>query len=133
MRASIVLLSGNTIEASLIMLKKHELTLGKLKGASPAEDRFYVTVLFDISDAKKYRRVIKVLKSYSSRIQYSIFEAYLKREQIKGLRTSLEQIMASESFFNPTDRIRIYQISGNCELTVLGEYLDNIPEQNVII
>ncbi len=42
------------------MLKVHETRLGKIRGSSPAEDRYYVVVLFDISNQKKYRRIIKI-------------------------------------------------------------------------
>jgi CRISPR-associated endonuclease Cas2 len=77
--------------------------------------------------------VIKVLNGYSDRIQYSIFEAYLRKEQIKSLIAALRDIMASSDFFDEKDRIRIYKIAGNCELTVFGDYSDNTPESNVVI
>ena len=114
-------------------LETHDLNIGKVKGASPAEDRIYTIVLFDISDPKKYRRIIKVLKGYSDRIQYSIFEAYLRRTQIKEMIESLRWLMTKEEYFNPKDRIRVYRISGNCELTVFGEYQERIVEQDVFI
>ncbi len=114
-------------------LETHELSISKIKGASPAEDRFYTVVLFDISEPKKYRRIIKVLKGYSDRIQYSIFEAYLRRAQIKEMTESLRKIMAREDYFNKNDRIRIYRIAGNCELTAFGEYHESIVEQDVFI
>jgi CRISPR-associated endonuclease Cas2 len=114
-------------------LQIHEVSISKQNGSSPADDRFYVTVLFDISDAKKYRKIIKVLNGFSDRIQYSIFEAYLKKEQIRNLTNAIKDIMASPTFFDANDRIRIYKIAGNCELTVFGEYVSSIPEDNVVI
>lgn len=117
----------------MVELEIHELSVGKVQGASPSEDRFYVVVLFDISNTKKYRRVIKVLKSYSDRIQYSIFEAYLKHRQIVEMTAALRSIMASESLYDSNDRIRIYQIAGNCELTVFGSYIDNQYDDDLFI
>lgn len=114
-------------------LKVHELSISKQSGSSPAEDRFYVTVLFDITKPRKYRKIIKILNGYSDRIQYSIFEAYLRKDQIRILIASLREVMASREFFDAEDRIRVYKIAGNCELTVFGEYVDNTPQSNVVI
>jgi CRISPR-associated endonuclease Cas2 len=112
---------------------KKELTLGKLSGASPASDRYYVVVLFDISEAKKYRALLKILKGYGCRIQKSVFEAHLKRSQIKEMTTKIEMLMESERFYNPNDNVRIYRIAGNCALTVFGSYQSNIQEENIFI
>ncbi|OUO91759.1 CRISPR-associated endonuclease Cas2 [Gordonibacter sp. An230] len=107
--------------------------IGKIKGASPSEDRFYVMVLFDISDAKKYRRVIRILKGYGHRIQYSVFEAYVKSAQIRELTAKLTSVMASKRFYDPDDKVRIYRIASNCELTVLGKCVDHAPENDVFV
>jgi CRISPR-associated endonuclease Cas2 len=105
---------------------KKELTLGKLPGASPASDRYYVVALFDISEAKKYRALLKILKSYSCRIQKSVFEAHLKRSQIKEMSAKIETLMTSERYYNPSDNVRLYRIAGNCALTVFGSYQSTI-------
>lgn len=90
-------------------------------------------VLFDISDSKKYRILIRILKSYGVRIQKSIFECQIKRTQLKDLLASLDRLMSSERFYNPSDNIRLYKISGNCEVTVYGTYEENIVEENIFI
>lgn len=106
---------------------------GKLKGASPSEDRFYVTVLFDISETKKYRLLLKILKSYGTRVQKSVFEMQITRSQIKAMVSSIEKLMGSTRFYNPDDNVRIYEISGHCNLTVFGKFTDNLMEENVFI
>ena len=110
-----------------------DLTLGKYRGASPGDDRYYVIVFFDISNSKKYRMLLKVLKSYGSRIQKSVFEAQLKKSQIKELLASIEKLMASERYFDPADNIRLYKIAGNCEATVFGSCENNFLEDNIFI
>lgn len=106
---------------------------GRVNGPSPAENRYYVIVLFDISDAKKYRLLTKVLKGYGTRIQKSVFEAQLKRSQIKTLIASVEKLMSSRRFFNPDDNIRIYEIAGHCDLTIFGECHIDVIEDNIFV
>lgn len=112
-------------------LKKTCCTLGKLSGSSPSEDRYYVVVLFDISDAKKYRQLVKLLKRYGSRIQKSVFEGQLKPAQVKSLLASIEKLMLSERYYNLSDNIRMYKIAGNCDLTVFGSYEETLLEENM--
>lgn len=107
------------------------LALRKISGASPSEDRYYVLILFDISNSKKYRKLIKVLKKYSKRVQKSVFEAYIKPSQLKELLDSINHIMQMKNSFNPDDSVRIYKIASNCELVVYGEYKATIPEENI--
>ncbi len=59
-------------------LQTTTLSLGRIAGASPAENRYYVLVMFDIADPKKYRLLMRILKRYATRIQKSVFEAQLK-------------------------------------------------------
>lgn len=114
-------------------LRKTEVSLGRVVGPSPAENRYYVLVLFDISEQKKYRLLLKILNRYGSRIQKSVFEAQLKASQIRELSESLERLMSSERFCNPNDNIRVYKVSGNCTATVLGDYKSNLMEENIFL
>ena len=116
-----------------VSLEISNISHGKSSGASPADDRYYVVVFFDISDSKKYRSLVKILKSYGSRIQKSVFEAQLKRSQIKELLESIEKLMSLEKSFNESDNVRIYKISGGCDVTVFGVYESNILEENIFI
>jgi CRISPR-associated protein Cas2 len=114
-------------------LKKTELSINKRPGSSPAEDYYYVLLFFDISEPKKYRQLIKILKSYSFRIQKSVFEAHLKSKQFLDAVSKIRSLMNSERFYNPNDNIRIYKIFGSCYLTVFGEYESTIPEANIFL
>lgn len=53
-------------------------------------------VSFDIRDPKRYRQVIKVLKGYAARVQYSVFRARLDDRQTERLRWELSREMSEE-------------------------------------
>jgi len=114
-------------------LEISDVTYSKISGSSPAEDRYYVLVVFDISDSKKYRLLIKTLNRYSTRIQKSVFEAQLTRKQIKDLMTSVEQLMLSEKYYHQADNVRIYRIAGNCSVTIYGTNESVIYEDNIFL
>ena len=93
---------------------------GRTMGASPADHRYYVLILFDIADSKKYRLLMKTLKRYARRIQKSVFEANLKPAQIREMTSAIEGLMGSERYYDPNDNVRVYRVAGNCEATVFG-------------
>ncbi len=100
---------------------KTERTYGKVAGASPAENKFYVLVMFDVSNRKKYTLLLKHLKRYSYRIQNSVFEAHLRMADFKELVAGIERLMRSKRYFDEADRVRIYRISSGCEAVIFGE------------
>ncbi|OUO35070.1 CRISPR-associated endonuclease Cas2 [Olsenella sp. An290] len=114
-------------------LERNELNLGAIGGASPAETRYYFIALFDISDKKKYRILLKLLKRYGTRIQKSVFEGRATNTQLRELNCEIARLMDSDRFFNPDDRIRLYRIAGNCSVTVYGDYNGELLEENVFI
>lgn len=102
-------------------LAKTERAFGKVAGASPAENKFYVLVMFDVSDRKKYTLLVRHLKRYSYRIQNSVFEGHLKMSDYKDLVAGIERLMRSERYFDAEDRVRVYRVSGACDATIFGE------------
>lgn len=119
------------IMAVVSMTGREKVFLQRIEGPSPAEHRYYVLVLFDIGDAKKYGRLIKVIKSYCTRIQKSVFEAYLRNRQIESLEKEIAAIMLSDRYYSPDDRVRIYALSGKPNVTIFGEY-DRIGIDEII-
>ena len=114
-------------------MDKTQIAVGKVAGTSPAESAYYVLVLFDISDAKKYRKLIGILKRYGMRVQKSVFEAQLKMAQIKELVEAIERLMSSARFYNADDNVRIYRVAGNCEVPIFGQYESNLTEENIFL
>lgn len=106
-------------------------SVGREAGASPSDHRYYVLIMFDISSAKKYRLLIRLLRRYGTRIQKSVFEAWLKMVQIKNLIFMLDKLMNSQRYYNPDDNIRLYKIAGNCDVTVFGSCIQPVTEQNI--
>lgn len=116
-------------------LKKTDLSLGRIAGPSPSENKYYVLVMFDISETKKYTLLTKLLKSYCFHIQNSVYEAYLKPQDLKELVASIEKLMLSGRYFNPDDRVRVYRMSGGCSAVVYGPCSDDMAllEENLFI
>lgn len=106
-------------------------SINRINGPSPAEDRYYALILFDISDKKKYRAVVKAIKTYGRRIQKSVFEGWLRQSDFRKLIERLEKLMNSEKFEDSNDSIRIYRMAGNDEMVVYGDYASSIPEENI--
>lgn len=117
------------------MLQVTERRFDRYTGASPAENKFYTLVMFDISDKRKYSVLTRLLKRYSRRIQNSVYEAYLKPSDIRQLTEKIERLMGSERYFNPLDKVRIYRMSGSCSAIMFGECPDDGDDfrQNVFI
>lgn len=105
----------------------------RIVGPSPQDDSYYVLILFDISDQKKYRLMIKELKRYSTRIQKSVFEGQLRKMQFRDLCNTIKKIMTSERFYDADDSVRIYKIAGSCEAVAYGPYKTTILEENIFI
>lgn len=106
-------------------LQKSTCSFGRVLGSSPSENKFYVLVMFDISGRKKYSLLVKLLKRYSTRIQNSVFEAYLKTADLKELLDGIEKLMRSKWYFDPSDKVRVYKVSGACQAVVFGECDEN--------
>lgn len=118
------------------MVREIEITRfspGRISGASPASAEDYTLIMFDISNQKKYRMLVRILKKYGARVQKSVFEAYLTRMQLKELEKSLNRLMTRDDYHDENDAIRIYRIAGNCDAVVYGRCASAIMEENVIL
>ncbi len=68
----------------------------------------YYIVCYDISNNKRRYRVQKLLKYYGIRVQHSVFEIYIRRDnELKTLQKKLKQLMIK------TDSIRFYHFPEN--------------------
>jgi CRISPR-associated endonuclease Cas2 len=77
--------------------------------------------------------LMRIIKRYTTRIQKSVFEAYLKPVQLKEMTDSIEKLMSSELYFNPDDNIRIYRIATNCTATIFGSCNTVSDEDDIFI
>lgn len=106
--------------AAMTELVKTERSFGRVAGVSPAEHKFYVLAMFDISDRKKYTLLVKLLKRYGYRIQNSVFEGHLKMADYKDLVAGVDKLMRSKRYFDEGDRVRIYRVSSACDAVIFG-------------
>ena len=65
----------------------------------------YFQISYDIPDDKRRLKAAKVLLDFGSRVQYSVFEAFLDDTLLEKLRDRLEKII-----FPKEDRLRIYRM-----------------------
>jgi CRISPR-associated protein Cas2 len=68
-------------------------------------------ISYDIAKTKLRNQTAKLLESYGSRVQYSVFECELDRERYQSLYGKLCDITLDEE----TDSIRMYRLCGKCE------------------
>lgn len=55
--------------------------------------RYYLVIAYDTPSDKRRRDLVKVLKTYGERRQYSVFEARVSRDQWAKLRGKLERVV----------------------------------------
>jgi CRISPR-associated protein Cas2 len=74
------------------------------------------TVSYDIAHDGRRVKVANVLKSYGERVQYSVFECWLKPKELEDLLKRL-----ARAFDAHQDSIRIYRVRGSVKVMGLGE------------
>ena len=89
-------------------------------------------VSYDMVNDKIRNRIAKILSAYGMRVQYSVFECELSKEQFRELYQELAEVEIDVD----TDSIKIYPICQKCKsrILVLGKKTDNIQnDKNAVI
>lgn len=87
-----------------------------------------IIVSYDIVDDKRRIKLAKKLCDFGKRVQYSVFECDLSREQIKDLtQKALKQINLEE------DSLRIYRICNTCAGEILSYWIKKGWEEDDVI
>jgi CRISPR-associated protein Cas2 len=71
----------------------------------------YLVVSYDIYDDKRRTRVHKLLKNFGERIQFSVFECDLTKEQLVDVQHALLRIIKEED----QDSVRFYHLCDICK------------------
>ncbi len=71
----------------------------------------YLIVSYDIPDDKRRNRISKVLKNYGERVQFSVFECDLTREQLLRMQHALTKIIKEQE----DDSVRFYFLCDGCK------------------
>jgi len=69
----------------------------------------YVMISYDIVDDKTRNKVMKLLKDYGTKVQYSVFECDISEEQFKEIKQKIEELINKEE-----DKVRYYPICKAC-------------------
>ncbi len=78
----------------------------------------FYSICYDISDSHRRRfKIAKLLKDFGDRVQYSVFEANLEREELDRLKRMAMSILDPEE-----DLLRIYPLCAGCagRIDILG-------------
>lgn len=70
----------------------------------------YLVVSYDIRDDRRRNRVHKTLKNFGERIQFSVFECSLSKEQVLRMQHALKRIIKEEEY----DSVRFYFLCDGC-------------------
>jgi CRISPR-associated protein Cas2 len=71
----------------------------------------YLVVSYDIHDDKRCTRIHKALKNFGERIQFSVFECDLTKEQVLRMQYTLQRIIKEED----QDSVRFYHLCDTCQ------------------
>jgi len=69
----------------------------------------YIVVAYDISDDKSRNKVCELLSAYGKRVNYSVFECFLKQSDIKRLKEIIERNIKKKE-----DRVLYYYLCKAC-------------------
>ena len=95
------------------------------------EDHLYI-VAYDISDAKRWRRIFKILHGYGDWMQLSVFQCRLSKTKRAELESRLREVVK-----NGQDHLMIIDIgpAKNIKLRIesIGKELNAIEKKAVVI
>ena len=70
----------------------------------------YFIVSYDIVDDKRRTKLAKKMCNFGRRVQYSVFECLLTKEQYKEMKKEALKFVDNEK-----DSLRIYRLCGDCK------------------
>ena len=69
----------------------------------------FVVVSYDIPDDKRRLKIMKTLEGFGERVQYSVFECRLRRQDLERLRKRLKELVQEKE-----DDVRFYLLCEQC-------------------
>lgn len=95
------------------------------------EDHLYI-VAYDISDAKRWRRIFKILHGHGNWVQLSVFQCRLSKTRRAQLESRLREVIQ-----NGEDHLLIIDIGPakniNLRIESIGKELNQIERKAVVI
>ena len=87
--------------------------------------KYIVLIIYDISDDKHRRNLVKILSSFGLRVQKSAFEGRLNKRQYNKLLSKIDK------YYKDGDNIRIYRLQEYEEVKVYGTR--NYADEEIIV
>lgn len=70
----------------------------------------FIVVAYDIASDRRRTRLVKYLKDFGERVNYSVFQCEVKPEIYPKMRTSIEEIIDLKE-----DSVLFYELCGRCQ------------------
>ncbi|MGB9695261.1 MAG: CRISPR-associated endonuclease Cas2 [Caldisericaceae bacterium] len=72
---------------------------------------------YDISDSQRRLKVMKIMKNYGTRVQYSVFECILSNEKLEQMKREISKVISKD-----VDSVRIYAVPENMlkQIAIIG-------------
>lgn len=83
---------------------------------------FYL-ITYDIPDTKPRTKLANILEDYGKRVQYSVFEAWLKPAHLEELYHKIETLLNGEE-----GQVRFYRLCANCQKAIKIVGADDLPK-----
>jgi len=66
-------------------------------------------IAYDIKDDKRRKKLVDILEGYGVRVNYSVFEFYLSKQELTEIVNEIKKIVNSKD-----DSVRIYRVCESC-------------------
>ena len=90
----------------------------------------YYIITYDIRDDRRRNKIFKLLKGYATPVQFSVFEGYVRREDVVMLQHQVRKLM-----HGCDDSVCFYRQCGRCmeQIERLGVKAEVFGKEDIII
>jgi len=88
----------------------------------------FVVVSYDVVDDRRRNKIARALKSFGDRVQFSVFECNLEKEEFQRMAKRLKKLMDEK-----TDSVRLYRICESCKSRISIMGLGEVSEDPDIV
>lgn len=74
----------------------------------------FVVAVYDIADARRLNKVMKLMEDFGTRVQRSVFECIIDEQQLIELRKKVELVIDINK-----DSVRFYRLCAACQELII--------------
>ncbi len=86
------------------------------------------TVVYDIADPHRLRRVAKIMEGYGERVQWSVFECALHNDMLVELRRRISAEIDAD-----VDSVRWYPLCAWCADRITWQGLGDVSDETLLM